>query len=231
MEKKKTYNFGEKEEEMGLPVYQMPKYKESKDKAIEMIESKKYDLKESDFWILMNSNKKKDKMLYSGLIISHNGCLKINEHLDNKKVNPKCFSIDKEGYNNSLVYTYIDDDTYEVGEFNESNCKNPYPYAMAFKRCFDRVVLKKSKLAFSGIYSEVEADEFKEQQVEEIVKEQSEQLKLEFELQTLIDKNNLDYDKICEIYKLEENDIHFMTIKQLKNAIENKDKLPKKVGK
>lgn len=230
MTNKKTYNFGEREEEMGLPVYQMPKYKESKDKAIEMIESNKYDLKESDFWILMNSNKAKDKMLYSGLIISHNGCLKINEKLENK-VNPKCFSLDKEGYNNSLVFTYIDDDTYEVGEFNQSNCKNAYPYAMAFKRCFDRVVLKKSKLAFSGIYSEVEADEFKNGQIEEITKEQKEQLELEYKLQTIIDNENLDYDAICKLYKIKENDIHFMSIKQLKHAIENKDKLPKEVGK
>lgn len=228
-EEKKVYNFGEKETESELPVYQMLKYKESKKKAIEMIESGKYGLQESDFWILMNMSKNKDKMLYSGLIISHNGCLKINEQLDNK-VNPKCFTIDKEGFNNSLVFTYIDEDTYEVGEFNSSNCKNAYPYAMAFKRCFDRVVLKKSKLAFSGIYSEVEADEFKGQQVEEIVKCQSEQLKLEYELQTLIDKNKLDYDKICKMYKIEENDIHFMSIKQLQNAIENVDKLPKKVG-
>jgi hypothetical protein len=230
MTNKKTYNFGEREEEMGLPVYQMPKYKESKDKSIEMIESNKYDLKESDFWIVMNSNRAKDKMLYSGLIISHNGCLKINEKLENK-VNPKCFSLDKEGYNDSLVFTYIDDDTYEVGEFNQSNCKNAYPYAMAFKRCFDRVVLKKSKLAFSGICSEVEADEFKEHEIEEITKEQKEQLELEYKLQTIIDNEKLDYDAICKLYKLKENDIHFMSIKQLNHAIENKDKLPKKVGK
>lgn len=228
-ETKKEYNFGEKETENKLPVYQMPKYKESKKKAIEMIESGKYGLLESDFWILMNMTKNKDKMLYSGLIISHNGCLKINEVLENK-VNPKCFTIDKEGFNNSLVFTYIDEDTYEVGEFNSSNCKNAYPYAMAFKRCFDRVVLKKSKLAFSGIYSEFEDDEFKGQQIEEIAKGQSEQLKLEYELQTLIDKNKLDYDKICKMYKIEENDIHFMSIKQLQNAIDNVDKLPKKVG-
>lgn len=230
MEKKKVYDFGEKEEENELKVCQMPKYKESKNKAIEMIESKKYDLKESDFWILKNLNKAKTKMLYSGLIISHNGCLKINEKLENK-VNPKCFSLDKEGYNNSLVFTYIDDDTYEVGEFNNSNCKNAYPYAMAFKRCFDRVVLKKSKLAFSGIYSEAEADEFGEHEIEEITKEQKEQLELEYKLQTIIDNEKLDYDAICKLYKLKENDIHFMSIKQLNHAIENKDKLPKKVGK
>lgn len=160
MEKEKKYTFGEKEKENGLPVYKLPKYEESKAKAIEMIENGKYGLVEGDFWVLMNTTKNKDKMLYSGLIISHNGCLKINEAIENK-VKPECFSLDKEGYNNSLVYTYVDNDTYEVGEYNTNNCKNAYPYAMAFKRCFDRVVLKKSKLAFSGIYSEVEADEFK----------------------------------------------------------------------
>lgn len=158
---KEKYNFGEKEEEQNLPVWQSPKYKESKKKAIEMIESGKYDLSEADFWILMNKTRSGETMAYTGLIISHNGCLKINDKLDNK-VNSKCFSLDKEGYKNSLVYTYVDDDTYEVGEFNSDNGKNNYPYAMAFKRCFDRVVLKKSKLAYAGIYSEAEADEFKE---------------------------------------------------------------------
>lgn len=158
---KEKYNFGEKEEENGLPVWQSSKYRESKNKAIEMIESGKYDLSEADFWILMNKTKSGETMAYTGLIISHNGCLKINDKLDNK-VNSKCFSLDKEGYKNSLVYTYVDDDTYEVGEFNSDNGKNNYPYAMAFKRCFDRVVLKKSKLAYAGIYSEAEADEFKE---------------------------------------------------------------------
>ena len=158
---KEKYNFGEKEEENGLPVWQSPKYRESKNKAIEMIESGKYNLSEADFWILMNKTRNGEKMAYTGLIISHNGCLKINDKLDNK-VNPKCFSLDKDGYKNSLVYTYVDDEVYEVGEFNSDIGKNNYPYAMAYKRCFDRVVLKKSKLAYAGIYSEAEAEEFKE---------------------------------------------------------------------
>lgn len=158
---KEKYNFGEKEEENGLPVWQSPKYRESKNKAIEMIESGKYNLSEADFWILMNKTRNGEKMAYTGLIISHNGCLKINDKLDNK-VNSKCFSLDKDGYKNSLVYTYVDDEVYEVGEFNSDNGKNSYPYAMAYKRCFDRVVLKKSKLAYAGIYSEAEAEEFKE---------------------------------------------------------------------
>lgn len=159
----KEYNFGEKTTEYykgaNLEVWQSPKYLESKKKATEMINSNKYDLSEADFWILMNTTKN-NKMAYTGLIISHNGCLKINDKLDNP-VNPKCFTLDKEGYNDSLVYTYCDEDTFEVGEFSAENGKNAYPYAMALKRCFDRVVLKKSKLAYSGIYSEVESDEFK----------------------------------------------------------------------
>jgi hypothetical protein len=65
----------------------------------------------------------------------------------------------------------------------------------------------------------------------EYAKEQKEHLNLEDELQKIIDGNNLDYDKICEMYKLKENDIHFMSNKQLKNAIDNQDKLPKKEGK
>lgn len=162
--------FNEKEKEYSqkqgkeLPVWQNPKYVEAKQKAIELIESKKYGLTEGDFWILMNETKT-GKMGYTGLIISHNGCLKINDNLDNKfKTN--CISLDKEGYNNSLVYTYCDDEVYEVGEVSKENCKNNYPYAMAFKRCFDRVVLKKSKLAYSGVYSDSEADEFSGKDIE-----------------------------------------------------------------
>lgn len=156
--------FNEKEEEWSskqnknIPVWLNPKYIEARDKAIELINGKKYDLQEGDFWILMNETKT-GKMGYSGLIISHNGCLKINDKLENK-VNPKCFSVEKDGYKKSLVYTYCDDDVYEVGEVSETNCKNEYPYAMAFKRCFDRAVLKKCKLAYAGVYSDSEADEF-----------------------------------------------------------------------
>lgn len=159
--------FGEKAKEYmeghELPVWKMPKYEQAKEKAIELINSGKYGLVEADFWILMNQSKKKDKVLYSGLIISHNGCLKINDAMpDDKKFDPDSVTVDKEGYNGSLAYTYSNKEQgiYEVGEVSKSNCKNDYPYAMAFKRCFDRVVLKISKVAFAGIYSDSESDEF-----------------------------------------------------------------------
>lgn len=162
-------DFGEKRTEYSpkhgkeLPVWQSPKYLESRAKAEEIINSNKYGLKASDFWVLMNVTKS-EKMAYTGLILSHNGCLKINDCLDSK-FNPACVSLDKDGYRNSLIYTYCNPEQgiYEVGEVSQSNCKNEYPYAMAFKRLFDRVVLKLSKLAYAGIYSDSEADEFAQQ--------------------------------------------------------------------
>lgn len=159
--------FGEKKTEKkngkSLPVWQSPKYEQSKKKALEIIN--KYDnITEADFWILMNTCNGGDTMMYSGLIISHNGCLKINETLpEEKRFDPAYLTRDKEGYGGALVYEYNNpkQKLYEVGEVSARNCKNEYPYAMAYKRCFDRVVLKMSGLAYEGVYSDSEADEFK----------------------------------------------------------------------
>lgn len=160
------YDFGEKKQEKNkagqmVDVWVLPKYDQSKRKAIEVIE--KFDgIEESDFWILKNETKT-GTIMYSGLIISHTGCLKINECLDEKmRFRPECLTEDKEGYGGSLVYKYCcpEQGIFEVGEVSAKNCKIAYPYAMAFKRCYDRVVLKASKLAFSGIYSESESDGF-----------------------------------------------------------------------
>ena len=168
----KAYNFGEKKTEYNaklgkeVEVWQSPKYLEAKKKAIEIIESginHKQVLSEADFWILMNATKS-GKMAYTGLIISHNGCLKINDALQEPdRFTPSCMTLDKDGYKGSLVYSYVNDaqGIYEVGEVSDKNCTNAYPYAMALKRCMDRVILKSSKLAYSGIYSDSEAEEFK----------------------------------------------------------------------
>ena len=181
VEEKKTYNFGEKKTEningKTLPVeFITPKYKEARNKAIELLESDKYKgiLETSDFWILVNTYANKTKAMYSGLIISHDGCLKINDVLDEElKFKPKCMTLDKEGYNGSLVFTYNcpKQGIYEVGEVSKDNCKNDYPYAMALKRCMDRVILKNSKIAYSGIYSDSEADEFTKRIDEDVVEE------------------------------------------------------------
>lgn len=235
---KVKYDFGEKDKEGDLLVWQSPKYLESKKKAIEMIESDKYNLSTADFWILMNKTKT-GKMAYTGLIISHNGCLKINDAIDNKVI-PNNFKIDKEGYKDSLIVSYVDDEVCEFGEVSSSNCKNDYPYAMAYKRCFDRVVLKKSKLAYAGIYSDSEADEFKEipdetRKVEEIPFIEGEPVytrlteKARFQKIDMIFKygesKGVDLEKVKETYKVD--DIQFMTDDQIKDCL---SKLLKKYG-
>lgn len=175
------YDFGEKETEningQKIPVaFYTAKYKEAKSKAVELLESSKFKgiLKASDFWILVNTYANKTKAMYSGLIISHDGCLKVNDVLEEKlKFKPECVTIDKDGFNNSLVFAYNcpEQGIYEVGEVSKSNCKNDYPYAMALKRCMDRVILKNSKIAYSGIYSDSESDELLKRTEDEEVKE------------------------------------------------------------
>ena len=166
------YNFDEKKTEYNsktgkeAPVWLSPRYLEAKKKAIETLESDQYKgvLEESDFWILKNALKN-GNISYTGLIISHNGCLKINDALPpEKRFDPSCVTIDKAGFNGSLVFIYQNEKQgiYEVGEVSARNCKNEYPYAMSLKRCMDRVILKASRLAYSGIYSDSEAEEFKE---------------------------------------------------------------------
>lgn len=220
----KTYNFGEKKTEYNAKlgkeceVWQSPKYLEAKKKAIEALESETYKgvLSEGDFWILMNGTKS-GKMAYTGLIISHNGCLKINDALPaDKRFKPSCMSLDKDGYNGSLIYSYSNDDqgVYEVGEVSSKNCTNAYPYAMALKRCMDRVILKNSRLAYAGIYSDSEAEEFKNEPKEESkapakakTPAQAETSKPDgAEIQALFvnlcKDNNLDIRQVCKEYKI-----------------------------
>jgi len=167
------YNFGEKSKEKyknsktnqweDLEVWQTPKYLQSKKKAIELIEDGKYLLDEGDFWIL--KNKGGSKLCYTGLIISHNGCLKINDkEPPEKQFKPSCVSFVRDEGDKSKVMQYINDEqgVFEFGEISPSNCKNDYPYAMVLKRLMDRVILKNSKVGFFGIYSDSESDDFKE---------------------------------------------------------------------
>lgn len=223
---KRDYDFGEQTKEGEFEVWQSPKYKEARQKAIETIESDlfKGHITESDFWILKNKTKT-GKIAYSGLIISHNGCLKINDLMpDEKKFKPSCLSLDKEGYKGSLVFTYVNDDQglYEVGEVSTNNCQNAYPYAMALKRAIDRVILKNSRLAYAGIYSDSEAEEFKDPQEQTpapTVKKQttkktsskqssksettlSEELTARQAFVKLVNDNGLDIRKIAQEYKL-----------------------------
>lgn len=187
------------------------KYKEAKKKAIDLIKNKEYGLCEADFWILKNETKE-GKIMYTTLILSHNGCLKINDSLESK-FKPSAVEIIQNGYKNELVFRYCDEEQgiFEVGEVSEKNCKNEYPYAMALKRCFDRVVLKLSKLAYVGIMSDSEAeDSSKENEEKDMANEVISKTKVEA-LEKAIKKykmtnevvglilSNYEYKEIAEI--------------------------------
>lgn len=213
VKKPKTYNFGEKKEEYSaqhkknLKVVLTNKYITAKNKAIELLESDTFKgiLEESDFWILMNTTKK-EEMAYTGLIISHNGCLKINDVIKEElRYKPECITIDKDGYNKSLVFSYMcpEQGIYEIGEISQANCKNAYPYAMALKRLIDRVILKNSGVAQYGIYSDSEADEFKEKTDDPVKAETKEDTKNYRELVIeLINQKGLNINEIAKQYKL-----------------------------
>jgi hypothetical protein len=162
-------------------------------------------------------------MAYTGLIISHNGCLKINDKLEEEnKFVPSCVSRTDDGHNQSLVYEYCNDKQgiFEVGEVNAKNCKNDYHYAMAFKRLFDRVILKISKLAYAGIYSDSEADEFKEPIEEKVIKK-VDLLKYENDLTLL----NIDLKKVATAYK---TTVDELTAEIIESAIARKKEMLKK---
>lgn len=175
------YDFGEKQQEDDKQVIITDKYWASKSKAVEIIKAN-YGLSVADFWILKTLSKNKQYVIYNGLIISHNGCLKINDKLGRDGFKADCVSEPIEYTYNGIsglrqVYKEIGDGTnlYEVGEISIENLKNAYPFAMLFKRVFDRVVLKKSKLAYFGVYSEEEADEFKVAQNDVVLNDKQKQ--------------------------------------------------------
>ena len=194
-----------------------PKYLEGKKKAIELIDKTEYGLTEADFWILKTYSAK--TVTYAGLIISHNGCLKINDKLAAEaKFVPSCVSWVRNGAGD-LVLQYLNDKQgiLEFGEASIKNCTNAYPFAMVLKRLQDRVILKNSKIAFSGIMSEVESEEFKRPERDE----QANAANLITEEQIAeLEALGCDLKRVAAAYKV--TDIHEMTSEQAERAIDRK---------
>jgi hypothetical protein len=169
--KKKEYNFGEMEYDRykgkKIPVTILSKYTQTKEKVIALLEDDKYSkiLNESDFWILKNYDNNGDNCFYSGLIITHDALIKINDSLDDNLKFNQMFCSDPvpttwngtEGFR--IEYRDKRDGMIEYGEVSIKNCKNEYPFAMLLKRVFDRVVKRKANLYM--VYSDSEADEFR----------------------------------------------------------------------
>jgi len=218
---KVIYNFGAKKRERHpqsnqyVDVWENPKFVEGVHKATELIDSLKYNLTEGDFWILKTFSQ--TGCQYAGLIISHNGCLKINDSLPKElKFVPSCVSWVK-NMTGDLVLQYQNDEQgiLEFGEASIKNCKNSYPFAMVLKRLQDRVILKNSKIAFSGIMSEVESDEFKEPEKRKKGMITDEQIDRLLSL-------GCDLKKVATAFKVD--DITQLTEKQAAEAIEIKER-------
>ena len=217
------YNFGAQKMEYNskaqanTKTWESPKFLEGKKKAIELIDKTEYGLTEADFWILKTYSAK--TVTYAGLIISHNGCLKINDKLAAEaKFVPSCVSWVRNGAGD-LVLQYLNDKQglLEFGEASIKNCTNAYPFAMVLKRLQDRVILKNSKIAFSGIMSEVESEEFKRTEREE--PEKADNLITEEQIAEL-EALGCDFKRVAAAYKV--TDIHEMTSEQAERAIDRK---------
>ena len=152
--------FGELNAENGFPVQYEAKYHTARVATCKMIEESTCGLMDEDFYI-QKKRTPAGSVIYSGLVISHAGCQKLAQALpDNNRVKPACFRRSENVFGGSLIYEYIDETTYQVGEVSSMNCNHPWPYAMAFKRCFDRVVLEKTALSAAGVHSVEESEDF-----------------------------------------------------------------------
>lgn len=200
--------------------WESPKYLEGKKKAVELIDKTEYGLTETDFWILKTYSAK--TVTYAGLIISHNGCLKINDKLAAEaKFVPSCVSWVRNGAGD-LVLQYLNDKQglLEFGEASMKNCTNAYPFAMVLKRLQDRVILKNSKIAFSGIMSEVESEEFKRpERPEREERAKADNLITEEQIAEL-EALGCDLKRVAAAYKV--TDIREMTSAQADRAIDRK---------
>ena len=200
--------------------WESPKFLEGKKKAVELIDKTEYGLTEADFWILKTYSAK--TVTYAGLIISHNGCLKINDKLAAEtKFVPSCVSWVRNGAGD-LVLQYLNDKQglLEFGEASIKNCTNAYPFAMVLKRLQDRVILKNSKIAFSGIMSEVESEEFKRPERPEREEQEKADNLITDEQIAELEALGCDLKRVAAAYKV--TDIHEMTSEQAERAIDRK---------
>lgn len=123
--------------------------------------AKKYDLTKQDFWELPQRA--------GTWIVTHNACEKI---ADIEKITFDYPEIHNGGKEVAMIgkakmrikgkTKYEDKEVWSTGEASPDNCKNKYMWAMAEKRLKDRLTLKLINAAEYGIYSEEEADSFKD---------------------------------------------------------------------
>ena len=114
--------------------------------------SKKYNLTKEDYWQESRSKK---------WIISHDACEKIAD-MEGIIFGPPQILNSEQNFVRMVISGKKGEVLmWSIGEADNKNCKNLYFGAMAEKRGKDRVILKLINAYEYGIYSDVEADDFK----------------------------------------------------------------------
>ena len=114
----------------------------------------KYKLEKTDFWEMKFGGK-------SNWIITHDAVEKI---ADIEKITFSLPQVFRDNNSNVAMLGEAmkgDKKVWSTGESSSYNNKNPYNFAMCEKRLKDRRTLKIINSYEYGIYSEVEADDFK----------------------------------------------------------------------
>ena len=154
--------FGETAAVNGRKVVWELTYSDARQAAIAACE--RFDLDhERDFWIKMEADKYENVMHFQNLIIRHSAVDKINSR------QPRALQFDpdsvKEGFPTDggacYIYKNSTQGVFTTGEANPMNCEISYINRMARHRLVDSVVLTLAGLSTSGIYSELESEDFK----------------------------------------------------------------------
>lgn len=118
--------------------------------------AEKYDLNKDDFWKHGPSGK---------WILSFDAVTKI-QHIENIKIQtPQILNSERDFARMIITGKKGDATVWSIGEADPKNCNNKYYGSMAEKRGIMRVVLKLINAYEYGMYSEVEADDFKKGEI------------------------------------------------------------------
>lgn len=117
--------------------------------------AKKYNLGKEDFWQHKQSR---------NWILTHDAIEKIATIENIELIKFEILNTEIDFARFLITMKKGDKSIISVGEASAKNCTNNYYGAMAEKRGIDRCVLKLIKAYEYGIYSEVEADDFKQTQ-------------------------------------------------------------------
>ena len=116
--------------------------------------AQRYNLTKDDFWELKRGAS-------SMWILTHDACEKIAAKENIQFGAPTVFRDSNQDVAMVGDAKRGNKIAWSTGEASPKNCKAPYPFAMCEKRLKDRLTLKLISAYEFGIYSDVEADNFK----------------------------------------------------------------------